>query len=403
MNVLQVNVRLNEGGAAGIALDLHRRLSEIEGVSSEYLYGYGRKGLANPSESMLGARKMTSAVAALTNLVSHNVVGLNILGPTLHRNSLVDRYVEWADVIHLHVLHSYYLRESDFINYLIGKSKKIVWTQHDHWILTGRCAFLDECQGWRSGCGSCNGMRNYPKSIFDFSSREFVNKRRMIEDFVSYGGVFVSPSRHLAKDIFEGLGGAKVEIVPNGLDLATENYLLSYNNKVDHRRGNGTLKVLVIAHDLEYQGKTNRDYVNRIIEVPGVELHTVGKNSPFHGVSVFNHGYIGKRSDLYDIVSSCDVMFFSSVVDNFPLVIGESLCLGVPVLATPSNAAEEVLSIMGGNCQDIDDVCESLSLGLDYILSGFGCLDRIALSEKAISSFMGSLMVERYLKIYEGV
>ena len=43
MKILQFNVRLAEGGAAGVALDLHLRALE-KGLSSRFVYGYGKGG-----------------------------------------------------------------------------------------------------------------------------------------------------------------------------------------------------------------------------------------------------------------------------------------------------------------------------------------------------------------------
>ncbi len=43
MNVLQFNVRLAEGGAAGVALDFHQRALQ-QGLASHFVYGYGKGG-----------------------------------------------------------------------------------------------------------------------------------------------------------------------------------------------------------------------------------------------------------------------------------------------------------------------------------------------------------------------
>ncbi|EHX31356.1 putative colanic acid biosynthesis glycosyl transferase wcaC domain protein [Escherichia coli DEC12C] len=47
MKILQFNVRLAEGGAAGVALDLHLRALE-KGLSSRFVYGYGKGGKKAP-------------------------------------------------------------------------------------------------------------------------------------------------------------------------------------------------------------------------------------------------------------------------------------------------------------------------------------------------------------------
>ena len=39
MNIVQFNVRLAEGGAAGVALDLHQRALQ-KGLTSQFIYGY---------------------------------------------------------------------------------------------------------------------------------------------------------------------------------------------------------------------------------------------------------------------------------------------------------------------------------------------------------------------------
>ena len=51
------------------------------------------------------------------------------------------------DVIHLNNLHGYYLNIPIFLSYLKEEYKgKIVWTLHDCWILTGRCAIPGDCE-----------------------------------------------------------------------------------------------------------------------------------------------------------------------------------------------------------------------------------------------------------------
>lgn len=47
MKILQFNVRLAEGGAAGVVLDLHLRALE-KGLSSRFVYGYGYGGKKAP-------------------------------------------------------------------------------------------------------------------------------------------------------------------------------------------------------------------------------------------------------------------------------------------------------------------------------------------------------------------
>ncbi|EIC42931.1 putative glycosyl transferase [Salmonella enterica subsp. enterica serovar Heidelberg str. 41573] len=60
MNILQFNVRLAEGGAAGVALDLHLRALQ-KGLTSRFVYGYGKGGKKRRQPPPLSAGDKTDA------------------------------------------------------------------------------------------------------------------------------------------------------------------------------------------------------------------------------------------------------------------------------------------------------------------------------------------------------
>ena len=60
MNILQFNVRLAEGGAAGVALDLHQRALQ-QGLASHFVYGYGKGGKESVSHQNYSAGHQTYA------------------------------------------------------------------------------------------------------------------------------------------------------------------------------------------------------------------------------------------------------------------------------------------------------------------------------------------------------
>ncbi|VFS70278.1 glycosyltransferase [Salmonella enterica subsp. diarizonae] len=60
MNILQFNVRLAEGGAAGVALDLHLRALQ-KGLTSHFVYGYGKGGKKKRQSPPLSAGDKTDA------------------------------------------------------------------------------------------------------------------------------------------------------------------------------------------------------------------------------------------------------------------------------------------------------------------------------------------------------
>lgn len=83
-----------------------------------------------------------------------------------------------------------------------------------------------------------------------------------------------------------------------------------------------------------------------IVSGDKVEIHTFGKFSPFTGDNVVNHGFLtDKRQLMSELNPLSDALLFSSRVDNYPLILCEALSIGVPVIATHSDAAKEVLKI----------------------------------------------------------
>ncbi len=61
-----------------------------------------------------------------------------------------------------------------------------------------------------------------------------------------------------------------------------------------------------------------------------------------------NHGFETDKRKLMSALNQMDALVFSSRVDNYPLILCEALSIGVPVIATHSDAAREVLQKSGG-------------------------------------------------------
>ena len=72
------------------------------------------------------------------------------------------QFLSWVrqynpDVIWLHNVHGYYIHIGLLFDYLRTCGKKIIWTLHDCWAITGHCAYFDfvGCDKWKTGCESC--------------------------------------------------------------------------------------------------------------------------------------------------------------------------------------------------------------------------------------------------------
>ncbi|HFE7294222.1 TPA: colanic acid biosynthesis glycosyltransferase WcaC, partial [Klebsiella pneumoniae] len=84
MVIFQLNVRLAEGGAAGVALDLHRR-AIAQNIFSTFIYGYGKKGLKSKSHNIYdNVIKNTNIITSYLNLLTHPFLNYDPFGSINH-------------------------------------------------------------------------------------------------------------------------------------------------------------------------------------------------------------------------------------------------------------------------------------------------------------------------------
>ena len=405
MNILQFNVRLAEGGAAGVALDLHLRALE-KGWVSRFVYGYGKGGKRSASHGnyphvIKHAPRLTSAAnIALFRLANRDLFG--------NLDSMYRTIIRTAGplVLHFHVLHSYWLNLEEVVAFCQKvKAHKpditFVWTLHDHWSVTGRCAFTDGCEGWKTGCQKCPTLSNYPPVNVDKAHQQLPGKRQMFRTMLALGCQFISPSQHVAEAFNSLYGAGCCHIINNGIDVATEAILADL--PVQHEPL-GRPKIAVVAHDLRYDGKTSQQLVQALIALGDkIELHTFGKFSPFAGAKVINHGFESDKRTLMGALNQMDGLVFSSRVDNYPLILCEALSIGVPVIATHSEAAQEVLAKSGGKTFSEADVLHLVQLKKSEIAQAVFDTSLATFSQQSRTAYSGQQMLEEYVSYYQGL
>jgi putative colanic acid biosynthesis glycosyltransferase len=405
MNSLQLHVRLAEGGAAGVALDLHQRALQ-KGLHSQFVYGYGKGGRKSVShDNYPQVIKQTARVTSMANLALFRLFNRDLFGNLNNLYRTVTR-TRGPVVLHFHVLHSYWLNLDEVVSFCQKvKAHKgdvtFVWTLHDHWSVTGRCAFLDGCDGWKTGCQKCPTLSNYPPVKIDRAHQLVDGTRQLFRDMLALGCQFISPSQHVA-DAFNSLyGEGRCRIINNGIDVATEAILAELTPLTATA---GKPKIAVVAHDLRYDGKTSQQLVRDIIALgEAVEVHTFGKFSPFEGKNVINHGFLTDKRQLMHELNQLDALLFSSRVDNYPLILCEALSIGVPVIATHSEAAQEVLQKSGGRTFSNDEVLQLVTLPKAELAQAVFGDSLQAFRDRSRKAYSGQQMLEEYVSFYQSL
>ena len=402
MNILHINIRLSEGGAAQVARALHNHLIEKKHTSN-FIYGYGNKINKSAEEtSTINSYMLGTKLQVLQNFALHRVIGIDLIKPNKQQNEKLDALLVKSDIVHLHAIHSYYIPYEYIFDKIIKYKKQVVWTAHDRWAITGRCAITDKCEKWMTGCGACPYRNNYPPTIIDISKTERVKKISSIEKINDYLTI-VSPSNHVLNDIKIALPNTKTITIENSISPDFEKVLNSRGVRKNKILGTDLPTLLIIANDLSSQSKTNHTLIKKILQRKLAKIITIGKNSPFYGELVTNKGELKDKNQIVDLYIASDAMLFTSRIDNYPIVICEALCAGTPVLATASDAAYEILSKINSTPFTDEDILMETIATKTFFSNYISIKTNSSLMEKSIALFGIKNMADNYITLYESL
>jgi len=389
LNVLQVSVRLSEGGAAGVARTIASELTS-RGMGSAFAYGYGPHGLESPLADEFDSTRLTARPIAALNQVSYSLRGkdTNLQSPKSRaefRNRLRS-----ADVVHLHIIHSYFIGIDTLVDELLAAGKPVVWTLHDQWAMTGRCAQPGDCRLWASGCQVCPSLTAYPPAKIDRAARRWSERRDSIE--------------RLRKGVPTALVACANWLQEEAIAAHLPN-VVSVRNSVDREFWSRTSHTprsrplasgsrnLFVCRDLRDPVKIDWDLLQRVAETEGQSLTIVGDDAPRIITGAEFVPAISERSALADVYAGHDRLLFTSKVDYYPLTIAEAITAGVEVFAIRSRAAEE---FQGNPLLRIFDNSQEM---LESIL-----VPRAEMTEDELSSARGmfdpTVMADAYVAIY---
>lgn len=253
------------------------------------------------------------------------------------------------DLIHLHSLCDNYLNISMLFKYLKKSNIPVVWTLHDIWAFTGRCA-KSKCDKWKKGCGNCPHLDYYPDSLFLDNTHYVWKKRKKIYNDLSTLTI-VTPSKWLAElskySLFEN--NHPVVVINNGINLdifkptassfkterGIENKHMILGIANYWNDGKGINELIQLSKDL--------DSNYSIVIVGSVDF--INQKLPeniIHIEKTFN------QEELAQLYSCADLFVNPTVDDNFPTVNMEAIACGCPVLTYNTGGSPEIIDEKSG-------------------------------------------------------
>jgi glycosyltransferase involved in cell wall biosynthesis len=351
------------GGAGIVALRLHRALTEM-GISSHLVTKYGVPGISKDHKYLydgtlrnrareLLLKPLLSPVSWLAKRLDGNRLersaGFEIFSRMLKRgNSRLRSMLRDYDVLHLNWIVGLADYETFFQEF---SDKKFVWTLHDMNPFTGGCHHSDGCMHFTQTCVNCpqlEGRRtNYSVSI----QKQKIEALRGISPNQM---VFTAPSMWIQKqaEMSSVIGPFKVLHVPNPVFYVPPGQL----SKQELRRNLGLpiqKKILLfVAENIMNPRKGIRSLLEAVRGMPeNRHMHLLGIGHKGPQISNLSITYTGSLSDqnlLIKYYKAADLFATTTLAENSPLTVIESLACGTPVCATAVGGIPELVNNRNG-------------------------------------------------------
>lgn len=391
MKILTINTRyIGGGGAAYIANTLHQEINKLDGYSSTFLYGRGIDGDENSKRIIYPKMDYLSALS------------YRLFAKEINFNKNIEEEIKNCDVVHLHNIHGYYINYVKLFKLLKKYNKKIIWTLHDMWPITGRCGYSFGCEKWKDACGQCKNKKVYPISIVDRSNKELENKRKVIGSIDKGNMTIVTPSKWLAnmcKDSY--LNKFNIIDIPNGIehkevkiskDELRKKYNLLKEDKV----------ILFVAADTKDERKGIKYILDIIPKCKEYTFISIGKKiEDIEFNNFIQLGYISDRTKINEIYSMADVFVIPSLDDNFPTTVLEAFANSTPVVGfNIGGIPEQVDNLVGKIVRNINS--EDLQKSIIDILKNKEILNEYSSESRSkfLNEYTLELFVDRYINEY---
>lgn len=284
------------------------------------------------------------------------------------------------------------------------KHAPTVWTLHDMWSFTGRCAYSWECKKYLTGCdASCPTPQEYPALEPAKIDAAWQMRKQMLARCP--GLVAVTPSRWLAGEARAGLWqNHRVEVIPYGLPLNTY-------QPID--RGEARQKLNIVP-----QGPVLLISANKVSPVLFGALSSL-RNGPVTVVmmgrgALPDLGPLVKRQDLgwlerdedkMAAYNAADIFIHASNQDNLPNAIMESIACGTPVAATPAGGVADMVrngttGWLAGEF-GLEPLRDILDKAIDHIQNGEA--QRSSCRRIADAEYGDALQALRYRKLFREI
>ncbi len=331
MNILIVSTTDILGGAAKVAWEIKRSCTERGDTVSMFV---ADKRSSDPTVHIIPRPYWRKVLGFL--LASEDLLASDWILSTLEYKN--------ADIIHCHNIHGRYFNLRTLEK--MTKEKPVIWTLHDEWAITPHCAYTLEGTAMKNGLYVCPSISTPPRLLWDNSARLSRARTRLYERIKIH---VVTPSIWLKKRAEQtALKQQSIHHIPNGID--TKSFVQTDRTEARKKLNLPLDKKIILF--LATAGKANTwkgwVYTEAVLrhfrdqeDILFLNVGNLQPENPEPGVEYRAH--VNDPAELALYYSAADVLLFTSIAENFPLVILEAMSCGLPIVAFDVGGVAEVL------------------------------------------------------------
>lgn len=253
------------------------------------------------------------------------------------------------DVVHLHNLHGYYINVPMLLRYLKQKNIPTVITMHDFWLMTGHCAYINQsCDRWKTGCGNCPRLNQYPSAKFDNTKANWKWKASLFVDMPNV--TLVPVSYWLGRYVDESLlKNVKQNVIYNGIDT---NVFKPFDGGASVV-GVDWSKFTIMAIATRWTEANGYQDVMKLSSIIPDNSQIIMVGLDGQQMSNLPKNIIGFRktesfTQLQELYTKSDVIFNPNREVTFGLVTAEAMACGTPAIVLRDTAGEEIVDEQTG-------------------------------------------------------
>lgn len=358
MKIIEINTTKNSGSTGRIAAQIQKYVND-KGDLCKIAFGYG-----NDEDK--------------TDFSMYSWIGTHIHS-FLSRKLCMQGRCSWfqtyrlvkflekekPDIIHLHNIHGHYLNYEILFCYLKRVKIPVVWTFHDCWSYTGKCAHYSNanCFKWKTQCCDCPNLQTYPDTSFDGSRKNYQIKKLCFTNLDNLHIVCVSDwLKNQVEDSF--FKGTDISRIYNGVDTSvfypkTEAEIANTAEKYEIDLGK---KIILGVSSIWKADKGLQIFLNLAQAISADYRIILVGVSPCQKECIPSSVLAIERTEnmqeLAILYSMADVLLNASKEETFGMVPAEAMACGTPVVVSSGTACPEIVNSGVGLVVSMDSVEE---------------------------------------------